>query len=246
MNLNKLIIYSDAFYSIAKLRADMDIKHFKNIPDPIAATHYIEEIVKLELLGEGSSRKTYLLSSKYAIKIAKNPAGIHQNRQEVEFWTDPRFTGIVANIADYQDKFIWIMVELVRPLKSESEFISLTGMSFYDFDLYVKGTITEDKAKNVPPFVARLRKLVQDKVISAADATKLSSFGKTSDGRVVLLDYGLTSSIYRTHYNEGFPIKKTFEGFENIEEDSDPKIPDASVIEMQQEMPTAVQGRKAV
>jgi len=74
-----------------------------------------------QLLGTGSSRITFLINSGKVIKLARNDAGVAQNKVEFD------------NLLKYKSKFIpkafdrspdsvWIETEFVRPVKNFSEF----------------------------------------------------------------------------------------------------------------------------
>jgi len=87
----------------------------------------------LELLGVGSARSVFLLSSRYVLKMARGDRGFSfekgtaQNEAEVDVYTDPRTKPIVTKIYDFDPKkYTWVVSELVRPL-SHKEFVSTVG-----------------------------------------------------------------------------------------------------------------------
>lgn len=87
-----------------KERSSFDFNEFRNIKNTQKRLAYAEN--KLEDMGEGSSRKVFLLSSKKVLKIATNNLGYAQNEGEVEIYTNPSTKPIVAQVYDHDPIFI--------------------------------------------------------------------------------------------------------------------------------------------
>lgn len=138
-------------------------------------------IERLEYVGEGSSRIVFIYNNKYVIKIAKNIEGIEQNKFEFELSQDYEINEFVAKVEEVGKSFIWIMSEIVRPLNSQDEF-----------------------EENVPSniFESFVFKLTSKYKVSDSfdDFIKYDHWGKTTDGRYVLLDYGINDDIFNTYY----------------------------------------------
>lgn len=142
----------------------------------------------LEELGLGSSRAAYALSSRYVLKVAQNHRGVAQNQEEVQIAQDPAAARLVTRVVKAHPKYYWLISELVRPLTDEREFESLTGYSLEDF--------AEDIKSGHP--VTRLGRFVLNVArktgLELQDLIRISSWGRSADGRLVLLDSGYTST----------------------------------------------------
>ena len=115
--------------------------------------------------------------------------------------------------------------ELVRPIKSEQEFKSFTGMSESMFEFFVLRMYTEEiydsetlkdslkeyfqiKFKKFgkestnfnEEFINHIGSLMQINDLKPGDLIKIDHYGKTSDGRIVLLDYGFNSEVYKMYH----------------------------------------------
>lgn len=84
-------------------------------------------------VGRGSSRVAYALSSKLALKVARNEFGAEQNANEIAcfagdetpFVASLKAARLVPVVLRHGQGNSWILTELVRPLKSEKEFAEL-------------------------------------------------------------------------------------------------------------------------
>lgn len=163
----------------------------------------------LEMLGQGSSRITYLLSSRYVLKIAKNPAGMAQNRVEIATSTDPNVKHIIAAVHRSAKDGMWIVADLVREIEV-SEFEKLTGSSIFEFEAYLnnieKFGSTALKMPTgyteQPPsqFLISVGQLMLTHNASKGDLEEIFHWGVTPDRRLVVLDYGLTDQVWSRHY----------------------------------------------
>lgn len=89
-----------------------------------------------KLSGEGSSRKTFFLTSKKILKLAKSEKGIGQNQAEIDIAA--KFPSITTKIYHAHSKGFYLISELVRPLstqipKAEKQFEEQTGFSLRVF-----------------------------------------------------------------------------------------------------------------
>lgn len=175
-------------------------------------------------LGEGTSRIVFLMDSKKVLKLAQNQKGLGQNEAELDAITNPVLKPIFAKIYDYSSDFSWIVSELVRPIKKYDEFEQLTGMKFQDFGLVISSAKlnnfnlndiinrSENHYKNDILRIERLETVrnsqlakhvieaMRDGDLIAGDIDHLGHWGKTADGRVVLLDYGFTTQVSNKYY----------------------------------------------
>ena len=184
-----------------------DINYFKDLQDITLMELYASDY--LEILGEGSSRSVYALTSKKVLKIAKNVKGIAQNNAELQVYTDPATEDVSAKIYDSHDRGRWLVSELVRPIHDEREFERLTGVDWEEFIDDLKMTISSTARSSMSPlrkdaseFTKKVYKMSEmgSARLKVGDLTELDHWGKTSDGRVVILDYGFTTDVSEKYY----------------------------------------------
>jgi len=189
-----------------------EISKFKSLDNYHAALAYAQKF--LQLMGQGSSRAAFLLSGKYVVKVALNDKGVDQNRAEVSVYTNPASQPVVAKVFQAHPKYLWVISEVVRPLQNTQEFETLTGVDWETFSEYVNDGISNKKLDpGAPKFIRSIIKtalsnellrgdLAQQDFSHSAQEDVLSHYGKTGDGRLVLLDYGFTHEVWSTHYKK--------------------------------------------
>ena len=176
----------------------------------VYAKHFLEEI------GRGSSRAAFLMTSHSVLKLALNFKGNAQNEAEVDVYTNPKTKAIIAKIFDYHPRYRWVVSELVRPLgeAGDDEFKRLTGVEFWPFIGWVE-EISKGKAfdveremedKKIPDsvqdFVFAVGNTIRSNDLKMGDIQNVDHWGKTSDSRVVLLDYGFTGEVWDKYYSQ--------------------------------------------
>jgi len=179
----------------------LDWKRFKALETPDEMIAFCIE-QGLRPMGE-SNRVVFALNSSKVLKIAKRDAlGRDQNLSEAKIASDSQAAPVLTKVFDYDPEGWWLVAELVRPLKSVKEWQQMMGgvehltpRVLYSLALrnfhpnYVTDTEKKELAfprvqKLVEPFTVVVRKhLVQE--LGSYD-----HWGKTSDGRLVVLDYG--------------------------------------------------------
>jgi hypothetical protein len=150
---------------------------------------------RLQKLGEGSSRVAYTLSSRFAMKIASNELGLIQNEEEVAIYKNASslLKSIITKIHKYDEqKYTWIIADLVRPFKSDKELnIAATGHDDERTRLITLKDITNEYITNKSPeLLQKLYKLRKNNEITFDDIDGYMQWGKAADGRIVLVDYG--------------------------------------------------------
>lgn len=183
---------------------------FKTLPNESIMLAYAENY--LDEIGRGSSRGVFVLTSKKVLKVALNPKGLAQNRAEVQVYTDPATADTAAAIHDADEEGRWLISDVVRPLSSEEEFRKLTGVEWSDFVVDLEATLSStaratwghaDMRKDAQPFTKAVYKMAEmgSSRLKVGDLTELGHWGKTPDGRVVILDYGFTEDVATKHYS---------------------------------------------
>lgn len=213
-----------------KIRSDtFDLAVFKGLKSHTGRLKYVRDnLAPLAPMDAGSSRAVFLLSSRKVLKIAllniKKPEafkrGVAQNKAEVE--NASLIPNLVTKVFDQAPDYTWIVSELVKPLTNDSQFPSLVGfhfgtlmMFFHDaykdrfnvdqFQARFKGTksVFDDiqRMREWPAFKDVLTTLKNpEKGLHPGDFSVLDHWGKTADGRVVLLDSGATYEVLSAHY----------------------------------------------
>lgn len=207
-----------------------DFKGQSDVLSATDLIHYVEQ-TGLPFLGKGSSRVVFALpNTKYVLKLAKNQAGFAQNKAEVDVYTNPKTKNIVAQVFDWDSEYdMWIVSETVKEFRDGREFLDAVGIElrelihFYDhmkeqgngwYEKYLERAKKRygDKYENniyvlmshrvhANPFSKDFANLVQAGDLMEGDLGKPEHWGKTADGRVVILDYGYTKSVHRNYYS---------------------------------------------
>lgn len=166
-----------------------------------------------QILGTGSSRQVFLLSSRFVMKYAINSKGIAQNKAEVKFAADKSLAPGVASVQESVPNGQWVMAQLVRPLKNWNEFQSIKGYpievlaaamdhQWEPTDIDELTDIDDQKKKKAKEdlgFLNAVTGLVRNGLI-VGDMKFHDHWGKTPDGRVVLLDYGFDAQVANQEY----------------------------------------------
>lgn len=223
-SMNLLIIAARiAAGAVARIRhkgkGRFDLAEFKGLGTAEQMREYAR--AKLESVGRGSSRAVYALTSGKVLKVAapfkcegSYDAGIAQNRAEADMFTDPATRDVIARILDFDPEYRWLISESVRTI-DESEFEREFGCDILSVghvsNLMLDGAMSfgeaceqaVDDGMTVPT-----REAVDMFLALAAqgqgigDMELIYHWGKSADGRIVLLDYGFTREVSDTFYSE--------------------------------------------
>ena len=235
--LNKYVDDPDATSNVSATYTPEDKKNpdvFNDEDEIFKVTAEISNLILSKggkLFGEGSSRKTFLLTSKKILKLAKSDRGIAQNEAEVQ--VAKKFPTITTKIYYAHPNNFYLISELVRqlsskPNKAQAQFKDLTGLSLYTFfrllktysdwnesetgDLKLTPTkfvkqlnqsFSRDKEEleklSMSPFVRNILSAI-DYGLHVEDLTTPEHWGVTTEGKIVLLDYGYTQEVSDNYY----------------------------------------------
>ncbi len=193
-----------------------NMETFKSLGSHAGRNRYAQE--HLQRLAAGSSRIVYKIDDEKVLKLAKNDKGIAQNGTEISWGNDSYFGDILANIFDYDDKDLWVEMELARKV-TKSEFKKLTGFDISDVSLYLANWAETSRGKRriygIDPelekrmqedqFLSSITEFSQAADIQIGDFGVVTSYGIVKrDGHdtLVITDYGLTKEVYSTHYDK--------------------------------------------
>ncbi len=188
----------------SKMGEKFSLQKFKSLPNSEIMIQYANQY--LDKLGEGSSRIAFLLSSKYVLKVALNKKGLAQNKAELEVFTNPTSKNVVAKIYGSDDASQWVIADLVRPVKSPEEFEQLSGQDWEDFVKYVGPAIKEpERVPDSHKWLKAVAITARENNLLRGDLEEIDHWGRTPDGRCVLLDYGFTHEVWASHYSQKTP-----------------------------------------
>lgn len=138
---------------------------------------------RAKYIGSGSSRRVFDLGNGYVMKIAKNPAGIAQNKMEYE---------ISSRNSSY------LFAKVIRVSNDYSRLIMEKAYKIYSFsDIY---TYFEVESMEEVLKLKIFQDLKNKYNLLFGDFRRKSSWG-IINGRPVLIDYGFTKDIRRRYYS---------------------------------------------
>lgn len=193
-----------------------NMETFKSLGSHAGRNRYAAE--HLEKIGTGSSRIVYKIDNEKVLKLAKNDKGVAQNETEIQWGNYSYFGDILANIFDYDDRDLWVEMELARKI-NKYEFKRLTNFDINDVSMYFRnweyesrgkrgvfGMDPELKAKmDADEFLSSVKEFSQAADIEIGDFGAATSYGvvrRNNEDRLVIIDYGLTKDVYSTHYTK--------------------------------------------
>lgn len=201
-----------------------NIEEFMSLPSFAKRVEYCNK--RLKFLGQGSSRRVYMIDNEKCLKLARNKKGIGQNEAENDGYLQQ--LNLCPKIYKSDNKGLWIEAQLAKKAK-ESDFKRLLGYDWnifcswieYTANLYTKRSLYRGendalfKSDEFESWVydndnvfARINQYMTDFALeSYGDLQRISSWGIVSENgqeRLVLVDAGLSDSVGRDYY--GFKI----------------------------------------
>ncbi|WP_315076759.1 hypothetical protein [uncultured Clostridium sp.] len=133
-------------------------------------------------IGSGSSRKVFDLGNGYVIKVAKNRAGIAQNKSEYK---------ISSN--DYSDLF----AKVIKASNNFNLLIMQKAIKIYNISYVLK--YFNVRSKNQLLNSKELQNIKRNYNLLLSDLGRKSSWG-IINGRPVIIDYGFTREVQKMYY----------------------------------------------
>ena len=188
----------------------------------------------LQVLGEGSSRTAFALSTSKVLKIINiskraEAKGKAQNEAEVDVWTNPSTKMIAAKIFDFDGKrYDWLVMETAQQINNRM-FQKILDIPFgIDYSEMIEVMVGKKSIRDIISDLewrdnfsneteGIIRKYIENPppymsallaLIKNSNLTlgdiNAEHFGKTADGRIVLFDYGCTNEVWLSHYKNEF------------------------------------------
>jgi hypothetical protein len=170
----------------------------------------------LTKLATGSGRAVFKIDEQKVLKIAKNKKGLAQNSVEADGYIQN--FDVVARTYDTGDDIhdigpFWVEMELAKKI-GKPRFKQLTGVPIENVHAYLvkymgKGqrwpAISDEEAKKLDnnEFIMEMMDLVGNYDMAVGDFGRTSTYGEVvRDGksRVVLVDFGLTNTVWDDYY----------------------------------------------
>lgn len=133
-------------------------------------------------IGDGSSRKVFDLNNGYVIKIAKNKAGIEQNKNEYKISISDN-TALFAKVMYASENYEFIIMEKAKKVSN----------IFYVWNYF--------GVTNVIDFLSlyKLQRIKYKYDLLLNDLNRASSWGWIN-GHMVIIDYGYTKKVRQKYY----------------------------------------------
>jgi hypothetical protein len=214
--LNGIIRLVELFYSMAseaeKLPTNSKdlktvLRNIERLKTYQARKKYAD--LNLKHLSSGSSR-VVLTFGDSVIKLAKNDKGLAQNRTETQ--ASQLESKTINKVLSHAKNFAWIEVPLVKKMTKE-RFQKLTDIEFDDFGealryllKNISGNTQLKKPKHYDTIsksslFIELAKVGRSLDLMPGDLARLSSYGE-KDGKVLLIDSGLSSAVFERFYED--------------------------------------------
>jgi|GEM_PF-1368896 len=201
--------YSVIFESI-QYPPNFDVQELKKLNNFAARVRYVQ--THLKKIGSGSARIVYEIDDKHVLKLAKNKKGIAQNSVEGDWGMHRMYDGILPDLIEKDDDDLWLIVEKANKI-SKKEFERLTGVKFENFARTLGYELSLRSSRNRwffskpedyddiidNEFLSEIVDMSINYDMPAGDLERISTYGKVDDDPVVV-DTGLTHSVYDEHY----------------------------------------------
>jgi len=145
----------------------------------------VDEIIKnAEMIGIGSTRKVFRYED-IVIKTFLHPIGYAQSKNEFDMYKRLMTLGLEKHIAPIlylSEKYA------IQPFYEQ---LPLKNNCSYDIDIEIDSRITEDLKTALN---------VIDKELDGFDFKDSGNYGLTKDGKLILIDYGMTKKLYEEQW----------------------------------------------
>lgn len=212
--IERLVLEELAF--IQESFRGFNLKKFKSLEKPEEMYKYAKKY--LPILGKGSSRITFGLGSGKVLKLQwRGEIAGAQNKEEVVQYTNPKIPNeLLPKLYDYEPNYEWIIVDAVQVIADNKQIRNLFSVSeafLTDFIMTVStnenynftealqnsiektNTIPGVRKTNLNYLTKFDLELLEASFIltknNIEDIERFDHWGFTTDGRLVVADYGI-------------------------------------------------------
>lgn len=200
----KRILCSEEQYQSFKSQYDthFDFERFKKFTNFRDRIEYCNLMLK-KPLAKGSSRRVYRYNDEYVLKLAYNKKGLVQNETEINYFNRVDFSGICAEIIEYDEDCWWLLVEFCKRCTVQ-DFEKIIGMPFNLYIQALQGKEIDEKYQQVvdDEFFSNMQYVYAGYNLLKGDFERIDSYGINKNGEIVLVDYGLTNDDFERIYNK--------------------------------------------
>jgi len=211
MNIYNIKKFSYIFKKLSKVRSNtFEWNYFKELRDPHEILKYCKK--HLDFIHQGSSRAAFILTGRFVLKVALNEPGREQNVKEYDVYNTTNFKNIITRVYDHQWKFYWLLVDLVSPLShaksGETQDVIMPINSYEEFFAAYDGSRGFTSPYLTQEQIIEGQAFANEQDMPFAEIFNPEQWGKTTDGRIVLIDYGFDHQMaqnYRTRLKKWIP-----------------------------------------
>ncbi len=145
-----------------------------------------------KLIGFGSCRRVFNLNNGYVVKLASDVRGIEQNKAEYSIYHNSK-SPFFAEITYLSDDSRFLVMAKAKRIKK------------------IRTVFNHYKVRNMEHLL-KLNNLYEDlknNELSTGDLGRASSWG-VIDSVPVIIDYGLTHSLFKKYYGRNLLLRKRF------------------------------------
>ena len=134
-------------------------------------------------IGSGSSRDVFEMNNEYVIKVARNNAGIEQNKTEYKISNNKKYD-VFANVVYASNNYKFIIMKKAKRIKQ-----------IYDVWYYFNVSSKQQFIN-----LRLIREIVNRYGLIINDLCRENSWG-IINGRIKIIDYGFTRRVKERYYN---------------------------------------------
>jgi hypothetical protein len=210
----------EEYYKIQEMAypASFNMEEFKQLTSFEKRYKYCKD--KLKYVARGSSRYVFIIDDEKVLKLARNLKGVEQNEREYDM---SREYGIVAQVYDCDDRYLWIEMERTKKI-TKLQFQNLSGIrletlgeALRDFESentnhygryypvplkrpdYEK-ELLDDDGDDYKEVYRELTDMIINFDQAGGDMAVISSWGVNAAGDLKLIDAGLSMDIWEKRY----------------------------------------------
>lgn len=154
-------------------------------------TYLVDKCPPITLVGDGSSRTAYACLGGKCLKVAKNLAGVAQNKQEEKHtkkrWWSNGYRCFAQTYGSSKDYGL-LLSECCAKVESDQHLVESFGMDSIDVFRAVIKAVGDDKKHDVSSASSTLKNMSDDYMYKGKDFKSMLSYAKTAESAAAWLD----------------------------------------------------------